>query len=277
MTQHNKSALSRRQMLAFLGLGGVGAVTCSAAGLAGLLMAAANKEPTAARQVFITATPQPTPDAVDHLLYPDAVPRELWGAFPPDTQAPNENGFYNPETNPEGWRMYDVPLREAYQTVVIHHSVIDTGDTTSTLLEIQKTHRDDRGWADVAYHYFVGQNGVVYGGRDIRARGTHVGGYNTGSVGVCLLGDFTQIQPTAAQISATRELVRWLADTLALTHLAGHRDFNDWTQCPGTAVIPYLEDFAFYANLAFGTAGYITPEDQSVCACCGCSGTSVKS
>ena len=46
------------------------------------------------------------------------------------------------------------------------------------------------GWADVGYHYLVDKDGTIYEGRNIAIRGAHTQGHNTGSAGVCLLGDF---------------------------------------------------------------------------------------
>ncbi|MFW5690933.1 MAG: peptidoglycan recognition family protein [Chloroflexota bacterium] len=276
--------ITRRQMLALLGLGAAGttaAATCG--GLSLLLVATARKRQVpdgsanAVTQIVTatpdaTATPAPPPAP---LAYPLMIPRLAWGGMRPNHNARNERGFYDPETNPEGWHIYNVPLTDAYQTVVIHHSVIDEGDSVATLRDVQNAHREDRGWADVGYHYVVGQEGIVYEGRDLRVRGTHVAGFNTGSVGVCLLGDFTRIEPTSQQISGAGALVEWLALRLALTHLAGHGEFNPGTQCPGTNLIPYLDTIAGQAGLQRGIEGYIPPVEQvtpaaaAACSCCG--------
>jgi hypothetical protein len=184
--------------------------------------------------------------------YPNIVDRASWGGVSPNNAASNEFGFY-PE-NPYGWRVYDSP--EIYRTVVIHHSVVYAQDDASTLREIQELHQNDRGWADIAYHYLVGKNGLVYAGRAVNVRGAHVGGYNTGSVGVCLLGDFTREDPTNAQIQTTAALVQWLGESLPLTHLAGHYEFNPITVCPGYRMIVHLDDLATQANLKRGTEGY---------------------
>jgi len=255
-------------MLALLGLGGAGVVGCTLAGIGGLLITANRKTQDTSRVVLVTATP-----GAEDYRYPAMQPRSVWGALPPDLEARNETGLYDADDNPEGWFTYTDPLPDAYQTVVVHHSVIDAGEDIATLQDIQDTHRTDRGWADVAYHYFVGQSGIVYEGRDVTVRGAHVGGFNTGSVGVCLLGDFTQITPPPAQIVAARDLIRWLTDKLALTHLAGHNDFNAETQCPGTNLIPLLATLA--GDLTMGTDGYIPPDERAhaserahMCPCC---------
>lgn len=265
---------SRRNLLMVLGCLGTAGL-CGWSGLLGGLLLLTDDDDAAvpvppAGVGDITASPPAR--AQTQVEPPLMIPRSGWGALPPDHTARNERDFYSLD-NPEGWRVYDVPLTEAYQTVVIHHSVIDEGDDVSTLLEIQRAHRQDRGWADVGYHYFVGKDGIPYEGRDVHVRGVHVEGYNTGSVGVCLLGNLMLESPGEAQIRAASRLVAWLSIYLALTHLAGHREFNDSTQCPGDFLMPFLDEMAAGAGLLRGIEGYIAPPEQTessrnACPCC---------
>lgn len=256
--------LSRRDALKLLGAIGGGVIACSG-GSIGLMVAyraIRDNQPT-----ILIVDDDPTPSVMQLPI----VPREQWGALPPNNNAENENGFYDPDTNSVGWRVYEGNLADNYQTLVLHHSVIYTNNDEQTLLDVQTLHHN-RGWADVGYHFLVGQNGTIYEGRDWSVRGTHVGGFNTGSIGVCLLGNFQENAPTPAQITNTRELIIYLAAVLQLTHIAGHRNFNDGTQCPGNNVVTYMDDFAQAANLSVGTEGYIPPTEQQAngCSCCGC-------
>lgn len=257
--------IDRRQFLGGCGL--IGAAMCAGVGLPAVLWLLR----PAQRGLLPPVTLLPT--AVQFPRPPGIITRGAWGALPPAHDAPTEAGFYSLD-NVDGWREYDVPLAAAYQTIVIHHSAIYVGDDFATLLEIQRTHREERGWADVGYHYFVGREGLVYEGRDLHVRGTHVARHNTGSLGVCVLGDFTQSEPTAWQIDAVIGLSVWLASRLALTHLAPHSAFNNDTVCPGGSLAPYLPAFAEAAGLALGVEGYIPPPEQSaesrhVCPLCG--------
>jgi hypothetical protein len=254
--------MDRREFLAWLGIGAGG---IAAGGglvwvLIHLLARRANDRLLATLATEAAATAQATPQP--ELPSPPIVARAAWGALPPDHTAPNENGFYDPETNPEGWRAYLPPLDGVYTTVVIHHAAFNEANDLATLREIDRLHRDDRGWADIAYHYLIGKDGAIYEGRSINVRGTHTAGYNTGTVGVCLLGNFMTEYPTEAALRATLDLLVWLAADLGLTHLAGHREFNPDTECPGTFLFPYLDVFAAAAGLARGTAGYIAPPEQ---------------
>jgi N-acetyl-anhydromuramyl-L-alanine amidase AmpD len=98
----------------------------------------------------------------------------------------------------------------------------------------------------------VGRSGAIYEGRALNVRGAHVEGHNTGSVGICLLGDYRWQFPSESQIYATRCLIRWLSFGLNLTYLAGHCDLNDGTVCPGNNLVPYLAALADRAGLMPG-------------------------
>lgn len=246
--------VSRRAMLTMIGAAGGAVATACACGTAIGVGALLNRsrDDAESRIVYVTATPE-------NLRYPNMTSRAAWGAKPPNNEALFEFGFYG-EDNPIGWREYTEDLREINNTVVVHHSVLYEGDDLDTVREVQRLHQDDRLWADVGYHYLVGKNGMVYEGRPVEVRGVHVGGYNTGTIGVCLLGNFVEDQPTQSQINAAQALIQWLATRFDLSHLAGHKNFNDGTQCPGDNLLSYLEVFATNAGLTVGTEGYVLPE-----------------
>ncbi|MBN1966278.1 MAG: N-acetylmuramoyl-L-alanine amidase [Anaerolineae bacterium] len=176
------------------------------------------------------------------------IPREAWGALPPNHDAPNEHGFASAD-NPEGWYVYPGDLRSAYHTGVLHHVGAYYVNDRNTLLEVQRFQRAVRGWANVAYHFLVGRQGGIYAGRELNVRGTHVAGHNAGSAGVCLLGDLHWQFPTEAQLRATRGLIRWLAGEFTLITLAGHGDLNPETVCPGANLRPFLPLLAAQSGL----------------------------
>jgi len=260
---------SRREFLA-MSLGGIGvtaACACGGLGIAAWLLNDQTSSIHPPTYPTSSANRQAVNISIDR---PSIVPRSEWGALEPNHQAENENGFFS-ETNIEGWRVYDPDIRDIYKTLVVHHSVIDEGEDLATLIEIQNLHRNEREWADVAYHFFIGKGGTVYEGRIIEARGTHVGGYNTGSLGICLLGNYMEESPNAEQIIALREMTTWLKLRLQLTHVAGHRDFNSVTVCPGDNLASKLTDLATATGLTFGTDGYETPSTShktDLCCCC---------
>jgi len=256
--------LTRRQFIGLIGVFGAGTGALCGGITATSLMAT--------RVIVTTPTDSPTSIPTTPTLIvpkPAIVNRATWGALAPNINARNEKGYYNKETNPEGWYVYPDRLQESYQTLVVHHSAFYEGDGKSTLAEVQRAHHDDRGWADVGYHFMIDKDGTIYEGRDLTVRGAHVSGYNTGSVGVCLFGDFRFEAPSDNQLKALYALNNWLVFRLELTHLTGHQQFNDWTECPGTFILAQLEDIATRAGLTFGTDGYQSSIRADSC-CCGC-------
>lgn len=187
------------------------------------------------------------------------IPRSDWGALEPDIRvnARGERGLYDRVTNPAGWLIYDRPLAQVLNTIVIHHSALPLSDGP---LEIQTLHMNNKGFADIGYHFVVDDLGIIYEGRRIEVRGAHTGGHNTGTVGVVLMGNFEEVQPADAQITYTKRLISYLTAEYAITHLAGHRDFQpEETVCPGKNLEPLLPDWASELELEFGTGGYMGP------------------
>ncbi len=247
--------LTRRRFLGLAGVTSLAAGLTCATGAAGYFLISAVRRSHGAAD----PTPTPRPLSLKQIDRPAITPRADWAAREPNHEAENESGFYSLE-NEEGWREYEGDLRAIYTTVVVHHSVVIETDDVATMREIQDLHMDDRSWADIAYHFGVGTTGAIFEGRALNVRGTHVEGANTGSVGVVFFGNFEETVPSAEQIIAGERLINWLALRLELTHLAGHKDFNDFTECPGRNLSYYLEALAQDAGLELGTGGYGQPK-----------------
>lgn len=178
------------------------------------------------------------------------LPRAAWGAQPRNMMSRSEAGDYHPTLNRAGWRIYDQPLNEVLRLLVVHHSALPPSDGPR---EIQRLHQQQRGFADVGYHYLIDAGGAIFEGRPIGVRGAHVGGYNTGAVGVCLLGNFERIEPTQAQNASLSALATALHHAFDITHLAGHRDLPAQnTLCPGANLWLRLPALAAHLGLSSG-------------------------
>jgi hypothetical protein len=189
------------------------------------------------------------------------VPRAEWGAHEPRYQtSPNEHGLYHPLTNPEGWRVYDQPLHQILTTLVVHHSALGQNGTPLEIQELQFKHQQ---FADIAYHFVIGNDGQIYAGRDLQVRGAHTGGYNTGTVGVVLTGNFQNDSPSPLQLASLVKLAQALRHDYGIRYLSSHRDFQvGITECPGEHLYERLPDIAQQSGLIFSTAGYRPPTPQ---------------
>jgi hypothetical protein len=191
---------------------------------------------------------------------PTIVSRKEWGARLLDLNASEEFGLFDVESNQEGVLYYPDDLRAILNTIVVHHTAIPDASPA----EIQELHIDRRGFADIAYHFLIDAEGIIYEGRKINIRGAHVQGFNTGSVGIVLIGNFNETTPTSSQVESLEELVDYLRYTYELRYLAGHKDYPDQspdgTECPGENLYPLLPDLAHSLGMKYGIEGYVKPD-----------------
>ncbi|HEX5009403.1 MAG TPA: peptidoglycan recognition family protein [Planctomycetota bacterium] len=128
--------------------------------------------------------------------------------------------------------------------VTVHHTAMDSTTTwpkavASEIREIQAAHQE-KGWADIGYHFLIDAGGGIWEGRPLRWQGAHEGaGLNRGAVGVCLLGNFDDQPVPLAQQAALSQLLDALCRQYALTanDIRTHREVRpDPTNCPGRAL-----------------------------------------
>jgi len=182
---------------------------------------------------------------------PKLVTRQEWGALSPavSESGSGEYGPYDAVTNPSGWLVYDQPLADVLNRVIIHHSALPLSDGPR---EIQRLHMEEKDFADVGYHYLIDQAGLLYEGRSMMVRGAHAYGANYASVGICLIGNFEEIRPTVEQMGTLQSLLTSLTGQYpGIVEIAGHRDLNPGTLCPGANLYPLLPDLAAQHDLAY--------------------------
>ncbi len=176
---------------------------------------------------------------------PIIISRSEWGAKDAGSIERNKNAGFD-ETpysndNPDGYMPLskehpDESLASIYTTIIIHH---DGMGNINTVQQLQFAQQSD-GWWDITYHYIIDQSGNIYEGRPIDVRGAHVERANTGKIGVVLLGDFNEKEPTAEQKQAAGILVNWLDEKYGINQVIGHNQVDplfgttgNGTDCPG--------------------------------------------
>lgn len=192
---------------------------------------------------------------------PRVVPRQDWGAP-------------NADSSPR-WK----PKFRRVTHIVIHHTATPNNDTdwAARVRAIWYYHANTRGWGDIGYNYLVDPNGVIYegrfGGDDVE--GGHTYPFNTGSMGIGMIGNFMTVAPSASAQSALIDLISWKATqrgidphgsgpltgytncggvmTYTRPNIAGHRDYKGNTcgrdfnssTCPGDKLwdmLPQIRD-----------------------------------
>jgi hypothetical protein len=195
---------------------------------------------------------------------PAAISRAGWGA---------DESLRFDSTGKEIWSSAFYPV----QKVIVHHTATQNGDPnpTATIRSIYYYHAVTQGWGDIGYNFLIDEAGRVYEGRysrqyapgesptgqDLNGNGVtaaHAQGYNSGTVGIALLGTLTNQDATPAARGALERLIAWIDSSHGIDpqgsalytnpvsglqatfpNIAGHRDVAA-TECPGGS---------FYATL----------------------------
>jgi hypothetical protein len=152
------------------------------------------------------------------------------------------------------------------KAATIHHTADSNGYTAAQvpaiLRGIYQYHAVDRGWGDIGYNVIADKFGRLwegrYGGLASTVIGAHAGGFNTGTFGVSMLGNYGQVAPSPALINAVSDIIAWkfalyrvnpnatvaltsagggtarwpAGTTVSLPAIFGHRDVGN-TTCPG--------------------------------------------
>ena len=208
---------------------------------------------------------------------PPIIPRLSWGAD-------------------ESIRRVKPQVWSAIHFAVVHHTagtnVYTAAQSAAIVRGIELYHVLGNGWNDIGYNFLVDKYGQVfegrYGGVDKAIIGAHSLGFNTGSVGIAVLGDYGSVGLSAAAKTSLEQLLAWKLDVahidplstiswtsggnprfpagiaVQLRAISGHRDTN-FTDCPGNALYAQLPAIArdvaalggpkVYAPLATGKLG----------------------
>lgn len=135
------------------------------------------------------------------------------------------------------------PMRQVY----LHHSVTRSDvDSRAAARQIQNI-AFSRGFSDTSYTFLFHRNGDVLEGRNLRYVGAHTGGFNSVSLGFCIIGNYDGEDPSDAQINRVGEMREELIARGFLVPgtypTGGHRDTGFATSCPGSRAYTRLGDF----------------------------------
>ena len=163
--------------------------------------------------------------------------------------------------------LWPLEYPEKVQKIIIHHTAT-TGtidDEEAAVRAIYYYHAVTRGWGDIGYNFVVGPDGKIFEGRaggDGVVAG-HAKGYNTGSVGIALLGDYHSNPLPAPLMKSLDALVLekaelWNIDPSGsstfrgetMPNIVGHRDVGS-TACPGDYTYAQLDGIREMVGLAF--------------------------
>ena len=145
--------------------------------------------------------------------------------------------------------------------IIVHHSAQNLSGVDFALVvrAIYDYHTGTNGWDDIGYNLLVSPDGEVYEGRGLTKQGAHYCGKNAGTLGVCMLGNYSESEVTRASYAALRNVNAFLSCAYSilpnaltfhapsgktLLGIEGHRS-GCATICPGEHVnllLPRLRD-----------------------------------
>ncbi|XP_077260710.1 peptidoglycan-recognition protein SD-like [Temnothorax americanus] len=139
-----------------------------------------------------------------------SVPSEI-----PDSSTEDDNGTESRIVERDEWgaRPPLKPLRKMnlpVPHVIICHTASNFCTTQSKCaneLRIMQDYQMKTGYADIAYNFLVGGDGLAYVGRNWNYIGGHSGNYNGISIGIAFIGNFTSVVPPKTQLNAAKELI----------------------------------------------------------------------
>jgi hypothetical protein len=158
------------------------------------------------------------------------------------------------------------PERTTVRAVTVHHTAgtndYTAADSAAIVRGIYTYHAKTQGWGDIGYNALVDKFGTVFEGRtggfENGIIGAHAGGFNRETSGISMMGDYTNVGPSAATLEAVAQLTAYKLggtyrdpnSTVTLTSTGGgtsrypagatvtvptvfaHRDVGN-TECPG--------------------------------------------
>jgi flagellar hook assembly protein FlgD len=167
----------------------------------------------------------------------------------------------------------------AVRLVIVHHTATPNSYTPEQAAAIVRGidvyHVKANGWNDIGYNFLIDRYGQVYEGRyggiTRNVIGAHALGFNTGSVGIALIGNFMTAKPPSVAVHSLERLIAWRLDLahvdpvstltyvsggserwragtrVKLRAVSGHRDSGS-TSCPGNYLYPLLNQIALAAE-----------------------------
>lgn len=145
------------------------------------------------------------------------------------------------------------------EQIIVHHTAGGSNapvDSAAVVRGIYYFHAVEKEWGDIGYNFIIDHHGRIYEGRQggLGVVAAHASGNNYGSVGIAIIGDYSEDSPASNSLKALIELIEYVSYQTELdldgTHyfngnnipiVAGHRDVNP-TECPGDVLYSMLSD-----------------------------------
>ena len=125
--------------------------------------------------------------------------------------------------------------------VVVHHTAgtnsYSAGQSASIVRGIYYYHAVVLDWGDIGYNFLVDKFGTVFEGRSGSVAapagrmsiGAHARGVNTGTMGISMMGDYSAVSPSDAQLSSVGKMAGWFLKRAGISDVTGWAGLHVWT------------------------------------------------
>ena len=242
------------------------------------------KEDTAQNTAVTSETPgsDPVIASAVNATAAQGVANAVTPAFATDTQAQTPTAealAWNPElkvnvVTRKEWGANENKVKctssktAANKGVIVHHTAgsnsYSRAQAPGIIRGYLNFHTNSRGWCDLGYNFLVDRFGTIYEGRagslNEAVVGAHSSGFNTGTLGISVVGTYGSSAPSSAAQNSVARITAWGANkwgynptgkmtltsagggtskyakgrTVTLNVVGGHRD-TSYTDCPGNA------------------------------------------
>ena len=134
--------------------------------------------------------------------------------------------------------------KRAATDLIVIHCAATPNEPKFNWSSIDAMHRQ-RGFIAIGYHYVITTKGIIQEGRPDDVIGAHAQGFNSKSIGICLIGGVDKNGKsvnnfTKEQFTSLKNLLEYLLQEYpSVTKIVGHRDLPKvHKDCPCFDVIP---------------------------------------
>lgn len=130
-------------------------------------------------------------------------------------------------------------------TLIVVHCAATKASMDIGVREIRQWHVQ-QGWLDVGYHFVIRRNGTVEDGRPHSVIGSHVRGYNSTALGICLAGGIDdkgkpENNFTPEQFNSLKLLLLAQKRVYPTAKIVGHTNLASGKACPSFDVADWLK------------------------------------
>ncbi|MDD3302154.1 MAG: N-acetylmuramoyl-L-alanine amidase [Candidatus Gracilibacteria bacterium] len=151
------------------------------------------------------------------------------------TKYKEENTLLETITKENGHELvWPIQKSNYVKSIIVHHTDTSSNSSLDAIRSIYQYHALTKGWGDIGYNYLIGYDGEIFEGRSggDYVVGAHTLRNNRSSVGIAVIGKYSDDEITDKQYESLKKLVTYLSEKYGIDttkQATYHRDCNSKT------------------------------------------------